>query len=271
MRKLKRVWGTPLSFAFLLSGCFHPPLFKPQGIPIQPAESASLCQKIQERQEGIQTVRMLANVVIKQGDDVDRVRYVIVYRAPNSLHLEVLPVQGAYALALVVQNGESVTALDTVNTRVWHGSDLGQVLGQVMPALPIGFNEIVALIKGSLPNGACRLDNRMIQFYQDQNTFSVLLPRAGSLWQLRRSDLLLTAFNVSDKYSENVVMEGEIKAFSETGGFLLPGEVHLTSPLVSTEADLTVTRVRVNEELGDQLFTVQVPGDYTEVKSKEEM
>ena len=123
--------GLCLIFA---AGCSVAPAFQPEATPLTYEESMAHCEQLNQERPAIESLRSLAESTISHSGDSISFRYVIVTREPKDLRIDLLPMEGAFTLGLLVTQGEQILLLNTQDKTYLETEDRAAVLERELSA-----------------------------------------------------------------------------------------------------------------------------------------
>jgi hypothetical protein len=240
-----------------VSGCFSP-RFKPPGDSITGAQASALCSQARSRNAPVTSLRALVDATVSRSDESASFRYVIIGSGSDRFRIDMLPVEGAFTLGiLVVRDGETLLldAQEKTYTRTPNESEL---LEMFLGLGGITRNVIVGLVTGILPPIDC---SSVRVYLRGDGALSISEGASTIVWHLRPDTFVIDGLELLDRGGRRVQISAEREAASPEG---LPA-VHLKifKPL-EARVEMLVKKLSIDPQLSEALFTVAVPKSYTE-------
>jgi hypothetical protein len=173
--------------------------------------------------------------------------------------VDVLPVNGALTLGLLVAHQGKAVWLDAQEKTYTESKDEGALVAEYLGLKGVSRKTAVALLTGTLPALSCS-SVRLYQLPDGDRLF--VDDKARAAWRVKGNSSSPVSLQVLDESGDGVVMEATFAAGqdgSESGVTL-----EVFSP-ARARVDLALARVVYDPPLGDQLFEVRPPRDYTRV------
>ena len=106
------LWCVLLCSGMTACGGIDIPFPEERGEVLSSLQKEELRKKLKTRSEDLQTLKALARVKAKRGEESQRFRYLFAYESPQSLRIDILPDPGAYTLGVMLTNGQGHVYLD---------------------------------------------------------------------------------------------------------------------------------------------------------------
>lgn len=242
----------------LLSGCFRPS-FEPSGVVVDADASRQACEDINASQKRVTSLRVLADATVFSDSERATFRYVILSKEPSSFRVDVLPVNGALTLGLLVAHQGKAVWLDAQEKTFAESADEGELVAEYLGLKGVSRKTVVALLTGTLPPLSCA-NVRLYQLPSGDRLF--VDDQAKAAWRVKETSATPLSLQVLDDSGDGVVMEATFaggRDSSENGVTL-----EVFSP-ARARVDLDLARVVYDPPLSDQLFQIKPPRDYTRV------
>ncbi len=256
MKVYKRI--TSVLVASLLTGCFRPS-FEPAGISADSDAARQACEEVNMQQKPIASLRVLADATVSSDSERATFRYVVLSKEPSSFRVDVLPVNGALTLGLLVAHQGKAVWLDAQEKTYAESEDEGALVAEYLGLKGVSRKTAVALLTGTLPTISCS-SVRLYQLPDGDRLF--VDDKARAAWRVKGNSSSLVSLQVLDESGDGVVMEATFAGGQNGSGNSVTLEVF--SP-ARARVDLALARVVYDPPLADQLFDVRPPRDYTRV------
>jgi hypothetical protein len=241
-----------------LVGCFRPS-FQPGEMALPQPTAREMCVDVNKRRTSTESLRVLADATISSGSDRASFRYVILSREPSSFRVDVLPVNGAFTLGLLVAHEGKAVWLNAQEKTYSEGKDEKKLVAEHLGLRGVSRETAVALMTGVVPQLSCP----NVRVYNVTGGDRLFVDDTTHVaWRVRGGSTEIVSVQILDARGSAVEVEGDIS--SPVGG--APRVVTLTvfSP-ARARVDMSLTRVVFNPSLGEQLFEVQPPHDYARI------
>ena len=247
--------GLCLIFA---AGCSVAPAFQPEATPLTYEESMAHCEQLNQERPAIESLRSLAESTISHSGDSISFRYVIVTREPKDLRIDLLPMEGAFTLGLLVTQGEHILLLNTQDKTYLETEDRAAVLERFLGIRGITREMIIAIVSGIAPHFDCS----QVEILQGQDGESVAIDRVQHVaWDLAGNTGRVSAFYILNNEHDTIESQGALYY----SGNASPSSMSLAlyQPL-EAQGIMLFKKVVINPVIADEIFTIAVPGDYSE-------
>lgn len=239
-----------------LAGCFRPS-FEPEGAVASADYSQRLCSELNATRQPIESVRVLADATISSVAERASFRYVVVSKEPTSFRVDVLPLNGAFTLGLLVAREGRALWLNSQERTYAEDTDERRLVAEYLGLQGVSRETAVALMTGALPKLSCP----DVTVYSIGNGDSIIVDRhAHVAWRVQGTSSEIVSARVLDPHGDAVEMEATVSAPRGDSPRTLaldifsPGRAHV---------DLALTKIVINPNLSERLFEVQPPAHYT--------
>ena len=242
----------------LFTGCFRP-TFEPSGTSVDSSLARQACEEANSKRKIVNSLRVLADATVSSRSERASFRYVVLSKEPSSFRVDVLPVNGALTLGLLVAHDGKAVWLDAQEKTYAESDDEKALLAEYLGLSGVSRKVAVALLTGTIPALSCSA----VRLYQLPEGDRLFVDDTNKVaWRVRGSSNDLVALQVLDESGDGVVIEGSFtaKQSDSPNGVIL----EVFSP-TRARVDLSLARVVYNPPLGDQLFEVRPPRDYSRV------
>jgi len=250
---------TLMALVSLMTGCFRPS-FEPEGVLVAQSSSRQLCADLNTQRKPIESVRVLADATISSVAERASFRYVVVSKEPSNFRVDVLPLNGAFTLGLLVAHEGRALWLNSQERTYSEDRDERRLVAEYLGLQGVSRETAVALMTGVLPKLSCP----DVAVYQlDGGDKVVVDRRAHVAWRVQGNTAEILSARVLDPNGEAIEMEALIikpegaKARALALEIFSPGRAHV---------DLALTKVVLNPNLSERLFEVTPPANYTLVE-----
>lgn len=252
------------ALAFLLivsmvAGCFRPS-FQPGGVPFAATAARGACEDLNAKRIPIKSIRVLADATVSSESERASFRYVVLSKDPDSFRVDVLPVNGAFTLGILVAHGDKALWLDAQEKTYAEDNDERRLMTEYLGLRGVSRETAVAMVTGVLPTLPCS-HVRLFQLHGGDRLF--VDDESHVAWRVRGDSTELAALQVLDQSGHGVEVEG---TYARTQPGSLGGVTLAIFAPARAKVEMTLTRVVKNPELNDQLFEVRPPRDYRRVQ-----
>jgi hypothetical protein len=220
-------------------------------------EQRTLQALLASRSEEITSYRALWDVRVSAPDREEHFRVVAVWQAPHFLRLEFLPLQAAYAFALILNTDAGLTIVEPLEKRFRRSNDPARDMQRLfgMP-LTASFFPLIAL--GRIPKALLVEPNRSYL----RNEFGKTLVQATNV-----AIELQAHTEAVDRVG--FTQEGIELTYEESTGtqaVYLPAKILLAVPRHATRVHIEVQRAEIGKDLRPELFEWVAPPSFTQEK-----
>lgn len=251
-----RVRSVALLVCVCVAGCARLPVFRPSGEPQTHQDANRICQSLANRAEPVRSARALVYATVRSGSEAVSLRYAVVTKEPNKMRIDLLPLEGAYTLGLLVVGADGATVIDTTN-RTFSADKNAEKLTREFVGLPgLTPEAVLALLTGRLPPLSCSAP----QVFKGND--GVMMIRDGAsriVWEVDQDSAAIIGAQMLHPSGENIEAQAEIRV-GDGGLPLVLFSVY--SPAAAT-AEMVVRKLTLNREIPDDLFKVAVPAGYS--------
>ena len=255
--KFVRVFRAVILFAAIsaTAGCFRPS-FEPEGAVVPQSASHQRCLELNQARKPIESVRVLADATISSVAERASFRYVVVSKEPASFRVDVLPMNGAFTLGLLVSHDGRALWLNSQERTYAEDRDERRLVAEYLGLRGVSRETAVALMTGILTTLSCS----DVTIYEVGSGDRILVDqRAHVAWRVRGETSEIVSARVLDSEGEVVEMEAIVDGAHDKAPRALSLEIF--SP-ARARVDLELTKVVVNPKLSDRLFEVNPPSTY---------
>lgn len=250
---------TVMTLFSLMTGCFRPS-FEPEGAVVPQPSSRQLCADLNTKRKPIESVRVLADATISSVAERASFRYVVVSQEPSNFRVDVLPLNGAFTLGLLVAHEGKALWLNSQERTYSEDRDERRLVAEYLGLRGVSRETAVALMTGVLPKLSCP----DVTVYEAEDGDKIIVDqRAHVAWRLNGATSEIMSARVLDPKGDVVEMEASVAPSEGKDPRSLaleifsPGRAHV---------DLSLTKVVLNPTLSERLFEVTPPANYTLVE-----
>lgn len=241
-----------------LTGCFRPS-FEPSGASVNTSIAREACEEANSKRKNIDSLRVLADATISSRSERASFRYVVLSKEPSSFRVDVLPINGAITLGLLVAHDGKAVWLDAQEKTYAESSDERALISDYLGLNGVSRTVAVALLTGTIPALSCSA----VRLYQLPDGDRLFVDDSNKVaWRVKGSSNQLVSFQVLDESGEGVVIEGTVS--EQPAGSASGVTLEVFSP-ARARVDLSLARVVYNPPLSNRLFEVRPPRDYSRV------
>ncbi len=243
--------------ALFMSGCFAP-RFKPPGDSIPAVDASRVCSEAQSHHAPVASMRALVDATVSRSDESVSFRYVIVGRGKDRFRIDMLPLEGAFTLGILVVRDGQTLLLDAQEKTFSKASKEAELLETFLGLEGITREVIVGLVTGVLPSIDC---SSMRAYRGRDGTLSMVDRSSQVVWHVNPHTFAVNGLEILDRDGRRVQVSGERTAAPRTG--LSAVYLSIFKPL-EARVEMLVTKLSIDPPLADSLFAVAVPPSYTE-------
>lgn len=223
------------------------------------AQAELLIEQLKQSSAEIRTLKALIRVTIREGEERSTtLRYALTISDAGEARVEILPLQGAYTLGVVVVGESGGVFLDPAEREALVVADAGKLIRRKL-RLPLGARELFAVLAGRMP--AATLDSSRLALYRDDSQFAVVEDDFAGYWKLDNG-LRVIQQQFRDAQHSKLQLAAEYRWPDTDSKLALPDSVMLELPGEQVQLELQYVLARVNERLDPQRFSTKVPPGY---------
>ena len=254
MKALLLKGGLLIFYLSFLSSCA---LLWPERVPREILSSSDLLQRVQARNQRIQSIRALARVTIDIGENRFRLEELIIVKKPASLRVEALSLIGQ-PLLYFTTDGEIFEILIPGENRFYRGASSLKHLSTLFPFCQ-GIREIIPLIVGDL---SWADDERLAARYSQREKLYIVMEdiSEGSrriFWINPFHFALVRAAELD--HQQNPQWEVLFSNFRKGDGILFPTHIEFRSPISRSGMKMRLSEWEINPSLGEGTFRLDAP------------
>jgi hypothetical protein len=242
-----------VTMPLMLVGCATAPMFKPTGVASAGIEA---CQRIVAGRTELSSIRALIEATLhpSRSESVS-FRYGVVSKEPGRLRIDVLPLEGAYTLGMIVVRPGGATVIDTQQQIYSEATDADDLLQRFLGLRGLTPSVVQALVTRQVPKLRCE---EVAVYSSENSTYTLVDRRHHVAWEIDDTSGLVQAVQLLDVDNERVEARAEIRATPQQSP-----EIHLAVFVpVSTSADMVVRKLSLNSPVTDELFDIPIPRGY---------
>jgi outer membrane lipoprotein-sorting protein len=256
-----RFFGTlrrllPLTLCAFVTGCARLPTFHPIGEAAMESDAQTICRSLVARRQTTRSARALVNATVRAGGDVASLRYAIVTKEPGRMRIDLLPLEGAYTLGLLVVNRDGATLIDATNQTFVRENDAERLTGEFVGLPGLTPEVVLALVTGQLPALSCSSS----EVFRGRDGAVMIRDRESRIvWEVAPDSTRIKSVHMLTQSGERV--EALVTVRGDDVGFPTL-DFSVFSPATAS-AEMIVRKLTINKDIPDELFTVAVPSGYS--------
>lgn len=246
-------WKLVLFFCLLFAGCTHPTIHP---IPVVGTEESSdpVIHEAQAWSDSLYSLRLLGKLVVDSEDGRFTTRLAVVCRGPELLRVELLPLNSTVSLGLLLSKKGSATYIDFQGQRAIKGS-LESLLGYSLLAVSANEPELLSLLSGRIFRGA--VPERNVRVYHDKIAGAYQLVSGRGIWVIDERTKYLQKAQLFNGEGGDVRLD--VRYVED-----ISGRTALMTVAGRNETlEFSVEREKVDTDVSDSLFAVNIPDYYT--------
>jgi len=251
----------------ILSGCWWSrsiPLPDLHGISIEGPEKDRVLAELLKRDSEVTSFRGLSYSTLNIADSKHLVRHIVIFQKSENLRLETLPRQGAFPLQLLVVHAGQIVLLSPPEKRGYQGEFRRKIVQKVI-GFPASAYELMTFLTGTLPRSALLNSNDTELYYDaDSESFQLVVGDFEKYVQLDAKDLTPQRIEVRDQFDGSFLLALNYSDYRLVNSLLLPGKIVIDVPQEGIQATLRFSILSINKPVEQELFELQLPGDYRE-------
>lgn len=252
----RRVFQGLLLCAIFSAGCVSMPRFHPPGAARSEADARRVCADIVAKRSPINSLRAVVEATVRSSkSESASFRYGIASKEPAKLRIDILPMEGAYTLGLIVIREAGATLIDTNNREFAEGRNADELLRRFLGLQGLSREVIVSLVAGTVPAETC---GRAQLFEDSSGTATFFDAERHIVWEVHATTGEIQGVQILNKDNQRLEARAEVSSNSTA-----PREIALSifDP-VSASASMIVRKVNINVTVPDGLFEVSIPSGY---------
>jgi hypothetical protein len=220
------------------------------------SDAKTICHSLVAKRQSVRSARALVNATVRAGNDVASLRYAIVAKEPGRMRIDLLPLEGAYTLGLLVVTREGATLIDTTNQTFAKEMDAEKLTREFVGLPGLTPEVVVALVTGQLPALSCSSS----EVFRGKDGQVMIRDRGSRIvWEVVSDSSAIKSAHILSQSGERVealvgIRDGEV-------GFPTV-DFSVFSPATAS-AEMIVRKLTINKEIPDDLFNVAVPSGYS--------
>ncbi|MDZ4786909.1 MAG: hypothetical protein SGJ02_12620 [bacterium] len=230
---------------------------------VSPNQAKSIIQNLTLRSKKISSLKTLARAKLKRGKDIHSVRYVLAANNKGAFHMQALPINGAYAMAILKSDGQKALYLDTAPEIAYLGEVNESSLEKAM-GLPLNQHDLIYILTGSLPLRIINefSDNLKVMISELGDRFFIIVGREKEVYEFDAKTYRLKSLKLRDPFKERDLFVFNLdQEFSEE--FAIK-KAFFDIPEANVHAELIFSNTEVNKPISSELFSQKVPKGWQE-------
>lgn len=242
--------------ALISTGCASTPRFHPPGAARLAEDAKRLCEAVVSKRPAVSSLRAVVEATVRSSDSESAsFRYGIASKEPAKLRIDVLPMEGAYTLGLIVIREKGAILIDTNNREFAEGQNADELLRRFLGLQGLTRQVIISLVTGTLPTETCR----HAQLFEDASAIATFLdPDRHVVWGVDATSGEIHRVEILNEDNNRVEARAEVSSSA-----VVPRQISLSifDP-VSASASMVARKVNINVTVPDTLFEVPIPSGY---------
>lgn len=246
-----------ITLAMLTSGCFAP-RFKAPGEALGGPEAIKVCSALGMEQTPVPSLRALVEASVSSSDEAASFRYVILSHGSERFRIDMLPLEGAFTLGmLLVRDGKTVL-LDAQEETYSVASNEEDLLQRFLGLEGVTREVILGLVTGVLPT----LDCSSIRVYRDQ-TGTIFIKPASSpvVWEVVPASFSVRGLRILNQDGSRIQIQAD--RIQGVGAELPKIQLTVFKPL-EAQIEMVIKKLSIGASLSESLFVVPIPPGYSE-------
>lgn len=245
---------------FTATGCVTSVSVNHRGDTLEFSQTENIFKQRSASREGIKSIKALYRAQTERGGEKNTLRYAIIFSEPQSLKIQILPLNGFYTLGELVTHDNQTIALDYVNKKVVQGEDGKDPLEKIM-GLPFETGELMDFILG-FPSGV--LTNRD-ESSKDEESFYLYHKREHSTerWNFHQQSIApKEVHRVRNGVSglDSVIVQ--YQEFTSIQGYRIPSRFKIIVPGYDIVSEVSLSHIGVNQLIKSGEFYLTIPSDF---------
>jgi hypothetical protein len=219
-------------------------------------DARAICRSLVARRQPIRSARALVHAAVRAGNDVASLRYAIVAKEPGRMRIDLLPLEGAYTLGLLVVSRDEATLIDATNQTFAKERDAERLTREFVGLPGLTPEVVVALVTGQLPPLSCQ----SAEVFKGSDGAVMVRDRESRIvWEVSSSSNAIKSAHILNRSGERV--EASVRVEIASNG-LSTVDFSVFSPTTAS-AEMVVRKLTTNKDIPDELFNVAVPSGYS--------
>lgn len=228
--------------------------------PLLSLETDGIVERLWLRDNEVTSLRALSRSTFEQEDDSQTVRQVFVFEKPDKLRFETLPLNASIALSLVISRDGLATFLDSIQKKATRGSAEKEFFNALLH-IPASERELMSFLTGRIPTRF--LNPGELQMYRNgDGTLSVVKDDFLYYWVVNETDYSVRECQIRDQFKGILLFKVTYEGTQVVSDIVLPKKISLEVPKEDFKSTIDFTQVKLNEDVPDNLFKVEIPSDY---------
>lgn len=243
----------------IISGCAlrHEP---PPGVVANPSVRSVAIARARLLYQELSSLRLLTKTRVLEQESSSVIRQAFVLDHTPRTRIDILPLQGAFTLGvLVVKPGEALY-LDPGRKIAVTADDAGDLLEEAF-SIPVDQADILPLLSGRLPPSV--LDDIALEVrVLDDGDLLFIRKTGDERWRVDPSSGALRAVELRGGWRGRVALDAHYGELAPEQGIMLPHTITLNLPRIARRYELSLQRAVPNAPIDEQLFAIAIPGDF---------
>lgn len=256
MMTLIRSLSRALCVTVVCAGCSASHVFQPEDPPLAESAAQGICQDVNAKRPDVTSFRIMAESTVTAGRESASFRYVIVARDPDDMRIDLLPVEGAFTLGMLIAQGDEVTVLNTQDKTYKRSKDKSAIFEEFLGLRGVSSPVIRGIVTGIPPVFDCE----RVSVFEGPRESVVLLDRDGRVaWRVDSETGRVRAFDILGTDDDSIQVAGTL--YYSTAGNPASMSLDVYQPH-EAHGILLFKRMTLNPVLADEIFLVPIPASY---------
>lgn len=260
---MKLFHAVALSLCLMYAGCGVNALSVRPKLTTQPLlslETDGIIERLWLRDNEVNSLRALSRSTFEQQKDSQTARQVFVFEKPDKLRFETLPLNASIALTLVISQDGMATFLDSTQKKATRGSAEKEFFNALLH-IPLSETELMSFVTGRIPSRF--LNPGELQIYRNgDGTLSLVKDDFLYYWVVDEADYSVKECQIRDQFKGILLFKVNYEGTQVVSDIALPKKITLQVPKEEFKSTIEFTQIKVNEDVPDNLFKVNIPADY---------
>jgi hypothetical protein len=182
-------------------------------------------------------------------------RYAIASKEPDRLRIDVLPLEGAYTLGMIVVRPEGATVVDTNERTFSEASDADDLLQRFLGLQGVTPAVVKALLTRELPPLDC---DDVAAYGPVDGAYTLVDSRHHVAWSIQDGSSRIQAVELLDFSNEKVEAQAALQGNAD-GAPEINFSIYVPT---RAKAQMIVRKLSLQKEIPDALFDVAIPSGY---------
>lgn len=246
----------PLSGCAVLLGIEHPTI---EGRLVEGQKRQTLVQRLAEGSRLPGTVKAMTRATVKRGKSSETFRYSLVFASPESIRVDVFPINSAFTLQRLTAANGKASLIDLSSKEALSGGT-EETFRKSFLQVPATEQEVAALLLGRLPQRY--LEDKRLEIYEGSTVITGLKGSGEMYWRMSADTLAMQEVQVRDKISGRLLVVATYGGLIACGAHQIPGHVEVKIPADRTTFVFTHHKPECGAPVRSDIFDLTIPRGY---------